>query len=374
MLNKILSDFVNGRKTENIGFDLEKIADLAVKQSVAPIVLRQCTDFLQDGIKDELYHSYNFCLYNYAKQTEAENKIREIFTKEKIGFVFFKGVKIREYYPEPCLRTMSDVDFLIEENKKEKADKLLSENGFKSLSKGDREWSYNYCGVTLELHFKLVHNKEVNTKEIFDFSNAVGNYLKGDKGAESTLDVNYHFVFLIIHLRKHLMYSGVGIRQFLDLALMVKNEELDFEIIENMLLKVGLSEFAKKVLTLCSIWFDTKMPFSYELSEEFVNYALATVYSGGVYGNLKSSKAETEINKAIKNGRLSLFMFSAFPSYQRMIQSGKYPFLNGKPYLLPAFWVYRIVRKSGNIKSVTERIPKKNEVKEKKETLKKWSL
>ncbi|NCU27417.1 hypothetical protein EOM86_11990, partial [Candidatus Nomurabacteria bacterium] len=58
------------------------------------------------------------------------------------------------------------------------------------------------------------------------------------------LDDSFHFVFAIYHLCKHFMNSGVGFRQFVDVAVLIKNDDrINWMWTENKLKEIGDSFF-----------------------------------------------------------------------------------------------------------------------------------
>ena len=85
-------------------------------------------------------------------------------------------------------------------------------------SENVHEWPCERNGLHFELHDLLIKNDEQATKKQLRFFRDLMPYVK-----ENTLDWNYHFLFMIAHLRKHFLFSGVGIRQFMDIAVLIKD-------------------------------------------------------------------------------------------------------------------------------------------------------
>ena len=67
-----------------------------------------------------------------SKISYAHTMLNELLNQAKIPYVILKGCASAEYYDDPLLRTMGDVDFYVPPEYFEKADKLLLKNGFKS--------------------------------------------------------------------------------------------------------------------------------------------------------------------------------------------------------------------------------------------------
>ena len=69
-----------------------------------------------------------------------------------------------------------------------------------------------------------------------------------------TLNPSYHFAFLLLHLAKHMASSGAGVRMYLDLAIMLKNEpNIDFDKVidySNTLLDLNVSLSDGKTISI----------------------------------------------------------------------------------------------------------------------------
>lgn len=146
-------------------------------------------------------------------------------------YFVIKGPEIAEYYPVPALRTMGDVDIVVKD--RSVAHEVMIKQGFTNITKlSDREWQYYKMNMEFELHDRLVYKELINMDLQEVFFNDFWKYVENNK-----IDLNFHFVFLIYHLKKHFMNSGVGFRQFVDLAVLIKNAELNWDWIEITLKK-----------------------------------------------------------------------------------------------------------------------------------------
>ncbi len=86
-------------------------------------------------------------------------------------------------------------------------------------------------------------------------------YVKNGK-----LDWSFHFLFLIFHLYKHFMINGVGLRQFMVIAVLTKeNKELNWLWIVEKLKDLKMWEFAKRVFALNESWFGIVPPLEFQL-------------------------------------------------------------------------------------------------------------
>ena len=130
-------------------------------------------------------------------------------------------------------------------------------------SENVHEWPCERNGLHFELHDLLIKNDEQATKKQLRFFRDLMPYVK-----ENTLDWNYHFLFMIAHLRKHFLFSGVGIRQFMDIAVLIKDgPDLDWKWIEKKLGELEIRRFAHACYSLIEYWFGITPPISFKRTD-----------------------------------------------------------------------------------------------------------
>ena len=57
--------------------------------------------------------------------------IKSVFEKNKIEYILLKGSVLRNYYPEPWMRTSCDIDILVHDEQLDKAVKVLTQTGYR---------------------------------------------------------------------------------------------------------------------------------------------------------------------------------------------------------------------------------------------------
>ena len=172
------------------------------------------------------------------------------------------------------------------------------------------------------------------------------------------LDDSFHFIFVLDHLRKHFMKRGVGLRQFIDIAVLIKNDtKINWKWTEDKLIEIGLFPFAKTVFFYINKWFGVTTPIApAEVPEDVFDRSTDHVFNNGVFGfenkDNKDFLASNTVRQA-KHPRFAMMVVAVkkmFPSYEELSTSEYYAFLKGKPYLLPAAWIYRVYRGVANNK------------------------
>ena len=123
-------------------------------------------DLIGDGeIKAKFQKQMMLAVYRYEKINYELGRLRKVLNEAEIPFIPLKGSVIRQYYPEPWMRTSCDIDVLVHESDLERAvSALTSAVGYKADSKGSHDVGmFSDSGVHLELHYSLIEDKIVGS-------------------------------------------------------------------------------------------------------------------------------------------------------------------------------------------------------------------
>ncbi len=320
----------------------------AKSHQILPIVYYQTKD-------DALKSAYFQAISSYTQRKALLNQITEAFSD--IPFYTVKGVAVADFYPVPQLRTMGDCDIIVHECDKERARQRLLSIGFTEQTGewDNMEWHFEKLGLDFELHHRLLYDETVNTEQEKAFADRAWDYVRGHE-----LDINFHFVYVLLHLKKHLLNRGAGIRQFMDLAVMSRNAGLNREQVKGFLQQAGIEKFAGVCSALCVRWFGISLPVDTpEITDEFFAQATDAIFANGVFGfEVSGYEEKAMLNTIQKSGKFGSIIRHLFPSYKICCVTPKYKWINGKPFLLPVLWIYRIFWAvfSGKSKSSVEYI------------------
>ena len=155
-------------------------------------------------------------------------------------------------------------------------------------------------------------------------------------------DASFHFLYLLMHLRKHIMNSGAGIRQFADLAVTVsKCPDLRWDWISEKLPALELDSFADSCFCLI---------LRQHGSRPAAGFVTSKILFNGLFGFEDPENSDNYFkNQIIKNKgarwivRLKLLLQTLFPDYAWMCRYRGCEYLRGKPYLLPVAWFHRVL-------------------------------
>lgn len=352
----------------------EKLISDAGRHEVGAIVYRETK-------APALEKAFLYTLAADRKRRRLDAEIRGALQEAGIPCFLVKGLFVARYYPVPALRSMGDLDYVT--NDREAVQKVLEKKGYVFSEKNDRaDWHFSKNDIEFELHNRLLYDERYGSNAQVRYLNDCWKYWK-----DGEIDVNFHFIYLIAHLRKHLL-EGVGFRQFYDLAVLAKNarEVFDWAWIRKELKKLSLLSFTEVCFGLCQKWF--KVPPPWEISplpRGFAREAAEEIYQNGVFGAQRMAVTLTynkHMISSTKHGyivtQIGRVLMRAFPSYEEMSQYLEYKFLVGRRFLLPAAWIYRFFRdifriekwkKLGEDTGVSE-----SDLKTVSDSLKKWGL
>ncbi len=284
--------------------------------------------------EDELSELFSKSIYvavaRYANIVVEQEKICNVLEQYKIPYVPLKGAVIRDYYPEPWMRTSCDIDILIhEENLTKAEDVLVKELEYRMEERNYHDVSaYSPTGVHLELHFNILEYEE-NVEKLFK---CVWDYVLKAEGKQFLYEMQpeYFMFYLVGHMWQHFMCGGCGVRTFVDIFLLNQKYKYDKKLLGQYCEESGLEIFAAYVEKLTQVWFGN-------LAHDEITLKMETfVVLGGIYGNketlatVRSARAKNKVNYALKR---------IFISYRELCIA--YPRLQSKPVLYPYYWFVR---------------------------------
>ncbi len=245
---------------------------------------------------------------------------------------------------------MGDIDILIKPEGREKARKTMVRNGYRNPFDGaTHDVYFKDNSIHVEIHPQIdTHLEEAHLKALGDvWADAVP-----IAGSEYELDTSTNLLYIICHLAKHLKSSGIGIRQILDVGVMLTkmDDKIDRARFFGLLDESGLRLFFDHLVYINKKYFDFPIDEAYlagyvpdnGLIEEMLDYFIASGVHGKAPNFNQAVPALTKISS--KEGRVRFsktkYLFHvAFPTYKDMAATRKY--LHKHPYLLPYAWMSR---------------------------------
>ena len=268
----------------------------------------------------------------YMQLNYAYEQTCAVLEKGKIPFIPLKGSVLRNYYPEPWMRTSCDMDILVREKDLETATRVLEEKlAYRYQGKTSHDVSlFTSDGVHLELHYATIEDYvSQSSEQILSGIWEKATPVEG-KTYHMAMPEALFYYYHIAHMAKHFVHGGCGIRPFLDLWIMDEKLEHDTNAREDLLARGGLLTFTKAARKLSGIWFSGTPGDS--LSGGMESFIL----EGGTYGNLEN---RVSLQQSRQGGKLKYAMSRIFLPYD--ILKHYYPILQKYRALTP---VYEMVR------------------------------
>ncbi|MDE6035300.1 MAG: nucleotidyltransferase family protein [Ruminococcus sp.] len=323
-------------KPENLSWDA--IFTLADKHMIANM-LWYSVNKLKNKPAPELWKKWTEIKNKaFVKDIIQKNEYRQIagiFEKKKIRCMAVKGIFMKNMYPGSDYRTMSDIDILVDAENTGKAGDAMFELGYtcKKKEAGQHDIYFKPPVMNVEIHRRLF--SDITWKNFSRY------YRNAFTKAEKTDGYEYvykmtdeeFYIYVLAHFYKHYCKSGSGIRSVMDIYIMNHSiyRNIDRKSLERKLRNLNLLDFRNQITDLSEMWFGR-----HKVTPELLKIS-DYIISSGTYGTL-SNNINNRINE---KGRLGYLIFSVFPPLWYM--TDRYTVLNKKPYLLPIFWVWRLV-------------------------------
>lgn len=326
---------------ENINW--KEFVDLAKKQQVYSIIAPVLSGITmpEEQSKELILYNQNELLRLIAMKNEQEQLENEL-EKAGIKFMLLKGSLLRNYYPQLKMRQMSDVDILYDFSKRDKLLEIMKNREYTLISDGGNSDDFTKKPFyTFEFHHRLFKDAYGFCPE-FDFvwDNAVQD---SDNCYKYNMSVEDLYLHSAAHMYKHYIFGGFGIRFFIDTYLLVTAEENSWnqEYIDKNLKEMGIFDFERLVKKISFNLMNNE-----ELDSEQTEF-FNKVTDSGIYGSHEYDVSEVYENIKRNTGKSSVFSYiltRLFPSKKQM--KSIYPQLETKPFLIPYYYIKRIIVKT----------------------------
>ncbi len=283
----------------------------------------------------------------YSKRMTVYYQLLEELQKNRIRHLIMKGMSIASLYPQEEVRTMNDIDLLVDEENISKITELLEQMGamYEVEVSNEHVRVFRWKRICIEIHTGLACDEDFAGKYNYQqyFAPVFSRACQIQPFTYQMCPMD-NMIYALYHLAKHFYNGGCGVRMITDIAVMFQyyKETLDWQTFWKQLEKMGLKPFAENILYLCEQWFGIQM---LEKHKEKPDISIAEKYilSGGVFGYRNMSADAMEI----KNQKSGCYIVSvlrwAFPSYKKMRQHSLW-FAEKPAILLPVAYIERFLR------------------------------
>ena len=341
--------------------DFQIVFEIAMRHDVENLLFVSI-DKLDKKPDVELYEKWRERYYLRQRQCMYQELALEelifVFTSAGIDCMPLKGSVIKNYYPNPDLRSMGDIDFLVREQNRNVVRDIMHKLGyFDDILDDGQVDGFKKKDVYVEVHYDFSAKNHVY-HEIFtiDWDRLVP--AETEHLYKMTLDDLYFFN--VGHYVKNMHNKGMGLRGVVDGYVLWK--ALSDEQRQSVLHRfegTDLSDFNSKMLRIADIWFDSaEDDGTLDLVQEYLIVKKT-------YGDEETEKILYTLYSFNSTSKSHFFLRRIFPTPQELY--GRFNIKKKIFVILPFLWIARLFilvfgKKNDKWNSVKGQIDKFNSV------------
>lgn len=274
-------------------------------------------------------------------QWMAENKVRA---------AILKGTSCSRYYPFPEARPLGDIDVLVDRECVNAVGEYLESRGY-TKSQHEHEFHVGYYGTEAIVEVHYAGTSIPNSAGGRAVAEEMAHFLDDTQMAcigKMTFPVlsdAHQALMLLLHMERHMVDSGIGLRQLCDWTVFVNGTAgvTWKKGILGLLNRCGLLVYAKVLTKACVLFLGldaTKAEWCLDTDDELARAMMEDVFRGGSMG------------AAVTEGMGSLFTDRAHMGDGRQtklkgligsltkLANQHFPYTQRYKILLPVFWIY----------------------------------
>ena len=308
-----------------------------------------------DGVSEAIFNKVCGTAITVAAASEAmlkeQRRILDLLEAHQIPCAVLKGTSVAYLYPHSELRTIGDIDILVDEENLDEACKALQADGFAPSYTAEKHLCLQKGAVWVEMH-RMVSVFPESEKGRFTrqtMTDALRHTQEAEIGSVRfpMLSGAYQIIALLAHMEQHLATSGIGLRQVCDWAVTAHalRNCFDGETLA-LLERCGLLRFARIMTRLCERYLGLPpCPWTADASDALVDAMLSDVLEGGnfqaQYAKRPLADVLTDAYDVSGKGRNSLFR--NYIRYLKKYLRQNEPWAKSRLWL-PVFGVFLPVR------------------------------
>ena len=286
-------------------------------------------------------------LANNAKIDFEHVRICNIMQKADIPCTILKGFASALYYSDALMRSMGDVDFLVDTDNFETANEILMQNGYVTSGK-NHDVHDIYLGkiCRCEMHFQpsgIPHGKAgVKVRKYLDDISEKAETVQTELGAITVPCTFHHGLIILLHMCHHLTGDGLGLRHLCDWAVFINSlgEKKFLDTFEKTFKDIGLWEFAKTMTFISCKYLGLKgMQWAQSADEKLADYILIDIIIGGNFGQKNADRSHESLLISSKNEKKVSMLHQFFISANSIVYKNWKAARKFK-ILLPFGWIF----------------------------------
>lgn len=282
----------------------------------------------------KLFGDYQYAVFRDAQMEHWRSAVGKALSDAGVSHVFLRGICLKHDYPIPALRTMTDIDILVHKQDLASIRKAMLALGAKAQDGDGNHNNYMLPGnVEIECHPMLINGGSPIAVAI----NPGWQYAVKTETAEQVLSEEGFYLNTLCHLAEHFAGGGAGVRFVADIWICRHRRQAqpDRAVVEKELRRFGLLNFARNIEALAEAWFGNGEMT--QVLKEMGEYILTS----GAHG--KADRAMLNAASLSDGGNgLSALLKKLY--YPRQDLEVRFPWVRGRPWLLPVAWLVRLFR------------------------------
>lgn len=331
--------------------DWKAIATESLYQAVGLIAFDSVNEY-REYIPDDVYNGWfkmsGSIMSSNVRTAYAQSQLVELLNKNELKHLILKGLSAAKDYKKPQLRSLGDVDFLVDTSEQDKIEKLLIEQGYERWEEKEHACHvvFRKPHAHLEMHYEIagIPFGEVGEKVRKYLDRAINKFdvceLDGNKFNTPIPEIQG--AVLLLHMQHHMLGEGLGIRHMCDwLRFVSATRDVSFweEKFLPFIKEIGLFTYAETMTKTCAIYLGGYLPEWAKNADETLCFEIIVdMFKNGNFGKKDASRAMSGnlISEHGKNGtkhgklynalyRIHSAVFRKFPVVRKVIIL--YPFL-----------------------------------------------
>lgn len=282
----------------------------------------------QEGIKKQtvlelmqyhMLHQKQYQLFEHAMSDFAD-----LMKKYQIPYVVFKGMAVAQFYPSPYSRTMGDVDFYVPASNFDKAVGIIERELKVTIERDeiDKHFCFDYHGIRFEMHYQIEtfgnakHQKYFN--RLIDILLTSTSSFKANGKDVAMLPPLGDLIVVFKHWFNHLLIEGIGLRQTLDLAVLLNayKDKIDVALLQKHLQAIGYWKAFKAMVVMMEQYFGLLSADYYCNLEKndycYGNKLLQVVLESGNFGRKKYKTLVPGTKKSMETAKRTFVHYVKF--------------------------------------------------------------
>ena len=283
----------------------------------------------------------------------AQDQLMGQLQQAEIPAAILKGSSVARCYPQPDLRILGDIDVLIPRECLEAVKPIMTELGYQ-FHESDHEFHLGYGrpDAYVEVHYNVTILPECRGAEATKAQ--IANFLRDRVAAEqqdhpfAMLSSTHQALMLLLHMVRHMLESGIGLRQLCDWMMYLAHEDpVHFqEDTVPVLEACGLLRYAKVSTAACIAYLglpEIHGAWCKDVSGKDTLVFMENLFQGGNMGKADSDQIGRLLAKDSALGEKKSFLKMSLASLSAYIRS-QYPITQKHRWLVPSFWIFLPIR------------------------------